>query len=278
MNARAAPIYRRMRRDELPLALDWAAAEGWNPGLDDAGPFLAADPQGFFAADVAGQMVAAISVVNHSATNAFLGLYICRPDWRGRGVGLGLWSCALEHAGGRVVGLDGVAAQQANYERSGFVASGATTRMEGRLEGALDPAIRSVQHDDLPPLIALDAAAGGYPRDAFLTAWLAPTPERASVTLTDTSGFATIRRCREGAKIGPVIAPDADTALRLIRVALAIMPANPVLIDLPASSSALADYLTGAGFRPAFRTTRMYRGTPAAATGAVQAIATMELG
>ena len=38
---------RPMARDELSIALDWAAAEGWNPGLHDAPCFLAADPQGF---------------------------------------------------------------------------------------------------------------------------------------------------------------------------------------------------------------------------------------
>src|SRR5262245_49128429 len=38
---------RTMSRAELGLALDWAAAEGWNPGLDDATPFHVADPAGF---------------------------------------------------------------------------------------------------------------------------------------------------------------------------------------------------------------------------------------
>src|SRR3954468_917648 len=33
--------------DEVRLILDWAAAEGWNPGLHDAEAFLAADPEGF---------------------------------------------------------------------------------------------------------------------------------------------------------------------------------------------------------------------------------------
>ena len=39
---------RPMRRPELDLALDWAAAEGWNPGLRDADAFWAADPEGFW--------------------------------------------------------------------------------------------------------------------------------------------------------------------------------------------------------------------------------------
>ena len=38
---------RVMTRDDLDLAIAWAAAEGWNPGLADAGCFQAADPAGF---------------------------------------------------------------------------------------------------------------------------------------------------------------------------------------------------------------------------------------
>ncbi len=37
-------VVRRMTRSEVDLALDWAAAEGWNPGVHDAESFYAADP------------------------------------------------------------------------------------------------------------------------------------------------------------------------------------------------------------------------------------------
>ncbi|NIP17093.1 MAG: N-acetyltransferase, partial [Xanthomonadales bacterium] len=50
-----------MRRDELDTVLDWAAAEGWNPGLEDADAFYRADPDGFFIAEVDGAPAAAIS-------------------------------------------------------------------------------------------------------------------------------------------------------------------------------------------------------------------------
>ena len=39
-------VVRRMAESELNLALEWAAAEGWNPGLHDAECFHAADPEG----------------------------------------------------------------------------------------------------------------------------------------------------------------------------------------------------------------------------------------
>ncbi|MDP2934013.1 MAG: GNAT family N-acetyltransferase, partial [bacterium] len=38
---------RPMVRTELDLAIEWAASEGWNPGLQDANCFYAADPEGF---------------------------------------------------------------------------------------------------------------------------------------------------------------------------------------------------------------------------------------
>jgi hypothetical protein len=33
-----------MTQPELRIAVDWAADEGWNPGLNDAACFYAADP------------------------------------------------------------------------------------------------------------------------------------------------------------------------------------------------------------------------------------------
>jgi len=101
-----------MNISDVELVLDWAAEEGWNPGPEDAAAFHAADPEGLLIAEVAGEPVAAISVVNHSASFAYLGLYLCRPAWRGRGIGRALWLEGLAHAGGRTVGLDGVAAQE----------------------------------------------------------------------------------------------------------------------------------------------------------------------
>lgn len=267
---------------ELGMVLDWAADEGWNPGLDDARAFHAADPQGFFLARVAGEPVAAISVVNHDAGNAFLGLYLCRPEWRGQGIGLATWTRALEHAGARSVGLDGVAAQEANYAKSGFVRTGASLRHEGRWPAARSPHVRAATASDLAQLIALDAEAGGYSRPGFLGAWLAPgQPERATrVLLSDgrIAGFATWRACRVGTKIGPVVAPGTEAALDLIADIAAERPDGPLIVDLPEANTALRAELEGAGFTVPFATARMYRGPVPEKANRLQAIATMELG
>ncbi|MGR3321492.1 MAG: GNAT family N-acetyltransferase [Pseudooceanicola sp.] len=267
--------------DEIALMLDWAAAEGWNPGLADASAFFAADPDGFFLAEHAGVPVAAISVVNHSAAMAFLGLYLCLPEYRGRGIGFSLWNHALDHAGDRVVGLDGVAAQEANYARSGFRRTGSSRRFEGSLDALPDARIEAAAAEDMPRLQDLDRRANGYARPAFLATWLAPSETRRTVLLRragDPAGFATLRRCRDGVKVGPVVADHADEALALIRAGLDLLPAGRVIVDLPSESADLEALLRGHGFVETFATARMYRGTPPETGPTLQAIATMELG
>lgn len=276
------PVTRPMSAAELETVMSWAAAEGWNPGLADAAAFHAADPEGFFLTCVNDDPVAAISVVNHDDRNAFLGLYLCRPDWRGRGIGYATWTHALSHAGARTVGLDGVPAQEANYRVSGFVRTGASLRHEGRVEAVASPTIRPATADDQPALMALDAQATGHARPRFLTAWLSGDGQlretRVLTTEGEIAGFATWRACAIGTKIGPVIAPSVSDALALIADIAALRPDGPLIVDVPEANTALRRELEQAGFTIPFSTARMYRG-PAPETGpALQAIATMELG
>ncbi len=70
---------RPMTRAELDTAIEWAAAEGWNPGLHDADAYYAADPDGYFVALQGGELVASISAVKYSPEYAFMGFFIVRP-------------------------------------------------------------------------------------------------------------------------------------------------------------------------------------------------------
>src|SRR5215208_6099267 len=102
-------------------AISWAGAEGWNPGLDDAERFLAADPNSFLTVEREGEIDATVSCALYGDSYAFVGFFIVRSGLRGRGIGAPLFQRALERAGERVVGLDGVLEQQGYYERRGFV-------------------------------------------------------------------------------------------------------------------------------------------------------------
>jgi hypothetical protein len=124
---------RAMRSEEIAIALDWAAAEGWNPGLADAACFATVDHDGFLIGELDGTPAATISCLNYDDRFAFLGFYIVRGDLRGRGYGLRIWNVAIAHGGARTIGLDGVVAQQDNYRKSGFRLAYANIRYGGRI-------------------------------------------------------------------------------------------------------------------------------------------------
>lgn len=273
---------RAMTRDELQTVLGWAADEGWNPGLDDAAAFWAADPSGFLTKEVNGEPIAAVSVVNHDADFSFLGLYLCKPEFRGHGHGMDVWRAGIAHAGNRCIGLDGVPDQQANYARSGFRKSGSTVRLEGLIDLDPDPRARPTTAADLPHLIRRDAKASGMNRAAFSSAWLSQTPTRQTLVLqdgADITGFATFRQCGVGCKIGPLHASSEEDACVLVASNPFVTSSDPVFIDVPGHDTALAKLLGKHGFELVFETARMFTGTlPSSEPPPFHAIATMELG
>jgi len=275
--------FRTATLDEVPIILEWAAEEGWNPGLEDAAAFWQADPEGFFVATVDGQLAAAISVVTHTADFAFLGLYIARPAFRGQGIGYGLWQHALSHAGARVVGLDGVPDQQDNYDASGFELYSATTRFTGEVAARESDGVRLAASEDVAALIDLEAAASGVRKPAYLSAWFAPAESRQTWIMQDANGvagFCTARRCREGVKIGPLWAQREQDVLALMAHVAAQM-GGAVTLDVPDTSAPLKALCQSLNLTSGFATARMYRGTPVPvgdASGGYFAVSTLELG
>jgi hypothetical protein len=273
---------RVMQVSELQTVLSWASIEGWNPGTFDAEAFHRADPHGHFVTIVDGQAVAAVSVVKHDPDNAFLGLYICRPEWRGKGLGLATWQFGISRAASRSIGLDGVPEQESNYSISNFVKTGSTLRHEGRTEAKKSRHVRPVRWDDVEHLINMDGCANGFSRPRFMKSWLNPeVTERGTQVMQregEICGFATWRSCENGTKIGPIIATELSTALELISDIAVLRPNGPLVVDVPERNVALTRELANCGFTVPFVTARMYRGKVPENTGTLQAIATMELG
>lgn len=271
--------YRTATEAELSLIMDWAASEGWNPGQEDAHAFWQADPDGFFVATQNDTPIAAISIVNHSDRFAFLGLYIARPEHRGKGIGYALWQHALAHAGNRTVGLDGVPDQQENYAASGFQLFSATTRFTGRPPAVANPDIRIASLADVDTLIDMEGTASGVHKPAYLRAWFTPTDTRQTLVLEDHAikGCCTCRLCRSGVKIGPLIANTAKDATALIAHAASLYDSE-LTIDVPDTSKPLKDLCADLSLTPGFTTARMYRGPFTSVRHDYFALTTMELG
>lgn len=273
-----------MTRPEVDLAVDWAAAEGWNPGQHDADAFYAADHGGFLVGLLDNQAVATISAVKYGASFGFIGFYIVQPAFRGQGLGLQLWQAGLSRLAGRTIGLDGVLAQQANYRKSGFDLAYRNIRYQG-VGGAPAPADATVV--PLSSVAFVDIAAYDRPlfpdeRQVFLRHWIeqAGAVALGLVQHGQLLGYGVLRPCRSGFKIGPLLADTPALAERLWLALTARTPAGAaVFLDTPAANPAAVELAQRHGMQLVFETARMYRGpAPTLPIDRVFGVTSFELG
>ncbi|WP_242482612.1 GNAT family N-acetyltransferase [Thiocystis violacea] len=134
---------RAMTRPELDTLIEWAAAEGWNPGLNDAQIFWDTDPEGF----------------------------IVRPDHRSQGLGRQLWQARRDRLIARlqapaVIGMDvpdeGVATGAAKLALTEHGAA-AVAAKPGGFTGGHHPPLEALGQEPTR-LLGLHARHGSLPR------------------------------------------------------------------------------------------------------------------
>ncbi len=274
---------RRMSRQEVDLAVGWAAEEGWNPGLNDAECFSAADPQGFFLAELSGEPVGCISAVAYDERFAFAGFYMVKKQWRGRGIGRLLVREASAYVGSRTVGNDAVPAQQETYKRYGFLFAYRNIRYRGVAPSAGERAAGVVALESVPceQLRAYDRGLFPADRTAFLGCWIRQPGGVALGILRDgrLTGYGVLRPCRQGWKIGPLFADAEAIAEGLLGALTAAIPGGEFFLDIPAPNP-VARLLAGRhGMTPVFETARMYAGSaPALPLERIFGVTSFELG
>lgn len=281
-------LIRAMSPEEVREAVEWADAEGWEPGLTDAEPFFAADPEGFFAAESDGRTVATISAVRCSETVAFLGFYIVEPELRGTGKGKALWDEILGRMDGYTLGGDAVPAQVANYESEGFRVAYRNARYSSSglpapapLPSSPAPPLRPATAVDFDVLVEFDSRHCFGPRPEFLRSWI-QGQGRDSLVAFDADGaiigFAASRQTSQGHRIGPVFAGDPQTARTLI-LELAGRVGGRVAVDVPLPNLPAVELLEGLGMSRSFETARIYRGPdPGLPLERIFGITSLELG
>ena len=273
---------------DWPVFESWAAGEGWNPGPADGGCFLAQDPDGFFLGRIGGRPVSVVSVVNYGETFSFLGFYLVHPDFRGLGHGYATWRAGLEHAGNRVIGLDGVLAQQDNYRRSGFRLAHRNIRYVGAVtvgtvavgtsasggpgsRSGAGPIVVPVAEVGRPAVEAYDGGRFPAERPVFLDHWLTAPGHIGYAAVSDGGlvGYGVIRPAPAFAKIGPLFADTPEVAEALFRALISGLAAasgpeaslSPeVALDVPETNPAAVALAERYGMKPSFETARMYTG------------------
>ena len=283
---------RNMTRSEVDELVDWAAAEGWNPGLHDAELFWATDQEAFLAADLEGALIGGGAVTSYDEEFGFMGFFIMKPEYRGRGLGNKLWYARRDRLLGRLrsgatIGLDGVFAMQDFYAKGGFVFSHRNLRF--RTDVATPRGTSLLDGEDIVPLadipfeLVLDYDRTCFPasRPTFLRGWISQPDALALGCQRDgkLSGYGVVRRCREGCKIGPLFADDA-LAANALYLHLSDFAANgPLYLDAPENNPAAIEFVHQHGMTEVFGCARMYLGPPPVlADDRIYGVTTFELG
>lgn len=155
--------------------------------------------------------------------------------------------------------LDATPAGQPLYSKMGFARLCDLTRLSGQGGGAApgDTDIRTATLEDTDWILALDETVLGAARGPIIRDMLARPQGVASVWKN--AGFVLSRTGQTATQVGPLVAPDADTALTLLKSALAQIE-GPVLIDAMDAQPAIADWLKQRGFTEERPFQRMGRG------------------
>jgi hypothetical protein len=253
---------RKMTREELDIAIKWAGIEGWNPGIYDAEAFYAADPDGFFIGLLNDKPISCISAVSYGEKVGFLGLYIVRQGYRGRGFGLKIWNKALEYLNTQNIGLDGVVAQQENYKKSGFKLAYRNIRFQGiSKKSGINIKVVDLHKVPFNQLLEYDSCLFPAPRPKFLEKWI-NLPESAAFGFIKEGklyGYSVVRKCINGFKIGPLFADNTIVAEQLfLAVNNFLPPETAFFLDIPEINLAAMQLVKKYNMQECFETARMY--------------------
>jgi GNAT superfamily N-acetyltransferase len=251
----------QMTCKEVDIAIEWANKEGWNPGVHDAECFYQADPTGFYAAKLNGEVIGTISLVKYPGDFAFEGLYIIKPEFRGKGIGKIIQEFGLEITKKMTLGLDGVFDMKEKYAKYGLKYCYHSTRYAGTAQNNPAKQCQTITKKDFKEVAVFDKECFGFERTSFLNRWLLQKDHTSMLIRNQKNelcGFGVIRKCVKGYKIGPLFADSKAEAELLFNSLTATVTGEIVFLDVPDPNKAGVEFAEKRVLQPMFSTVRMY--------------------
>ncbi|MCP4481752.1 MAG: GNAT family N-acetyltransferase [bacterium] len=258
-------------REEIDIAIDWAAKEGWNPGLNDAACYYLADPRGFYVGLLAGKPIVMASAIKYGKSFGFVGFYIVKPEYRGKFYGPKMGKFILNQLEGRIIGIDGVIEKQGNYHKiAGFKFAYRHMRYQD-LAGSNTGKV-SVNSGIKPiPLLSLDFEyianydKAFFPVDRlyFIKSWLSQEGTQSLGVMQNNKliGYGVMRPCLSGYKIGPLFADTPIVAETIFCSFKELLdPLSEIYLDIPEVNGNACALVKKYEMKLVFETARMYKG------------------
>ena len=265
------------------IVVKWMVEEKWRPGLKDAECFLACDPSGTLVGELNGKPICCVVITKYGDNFGFVGMYMVRKEYRGKGYGMAIFDAAIERAKPtHTLAGYSLLHREKMYQKKGYQSHCHGARFDFDVPTAISclseiseksPVnIQSLDQVDQGALFAYDSHTFGYPRHAFLSKWLRVPRSQARVA-TDGEGsvvgYVVARPTfvkEDGFRIGPLFADSVTIAEKLLKAIFEELqeeePAPAVCIDsftekgkqlasrLQGKRSFDCVYMTTAGFLP----------------------------
>jgi GNAT superfamily N-acetyltransferase len=205
--------------------------------------------------------LAASTLVIPFGNFAWVSMVLVLPEHRRMGYASHLLRVAiadLEKQGLTPV-LDATPAGREVYHLEGFQDCWSFSRLATKSisPAPADGSVRVIRDSDWAWILELDALAFGASRERLLRGLARRLPQAALVS--EGQGFLLGRDGREARQVGPLVARDEQTAMKLLSHALrAVEP--PTYLDVVAHAPALREWLEARGFLFQRPFTRMVRG------------------
>lgn len=258
---------RTLRKGDIDRAIALTDLEGWGYTRADFERLLALSPKGCFAAEEGGHVVALLTTTPYDRV-AYLGAVIVSPERRGRGLGRALMEHTLDHLDSH--GIDTIVLNSYMhviefYESLGFRRDYENVRWAGPIGAATAEVTQSAQAADLDELIGFDRKFFGADRAVLLGRLLREFPHTFHVARDRGRlvGYVVGNAAAGACEVGPWVVDPAHAAMGpdLLHGLLASVDATAIAFTAPVPNPTPHQMAGDAGYRPAFRTLRMYRGS-----------------
>ncbi|NLL84025.1 MAG: GNAT family N-acetyltransferase [Lentisphaerae bacterium] len=241
------------------------AAAGWNQSSDDLEFFLQHYPETLWVAVQNGRVIGSTSAAIYSQQMAWIGMVLVDPAYRQMGVGKKLMEVALAalHEIPQIK-LDATPAGKRIYDKLDFKDECLLYRMVRQagagVREAVPAGVRPMSATDFEAIVESDSRVFGAARRELLLSVYQRAPHLAWVDTADPAAFSLGRPGALYTQLGPVVAADDESAMRLITAALHSLNGGAAMFDVPATQQRVIAYLEERGFVTTRHNMRMYLG------------------